>query len=322
MRGASRAKDQLSFDFGREAPARGALDEKPAATRPVRRERQRPPGAPSVDVGLPLEPAGPIEVEPAGPLRRWTLRARPGVLVDVRAAQRLAAALGREMSTPIRVVLTDNRRTMISVGRRGGRVEIRLHQMFLDADEDTIRVIARYVETRGRSESGAIDRFVKARRGQIRAAVAREENLKVEGESHHLGELFEAILERYFEPLSGEDYRATFGDAVIDDVRLTWGNVRRRRRGQRSIQLGTYVTSKQLIRIHPVLDQAWVPSFYVSAVLFHELLHHLIPPESQGGRMIYHSTRFRRAEAAYEHHAAAEVWERENLARLLRSLPK
>ena len=84
------------------------------------------------------------------------------------------------------------------------------------------------------------------------------------------------------------------------------------------MQLGTYLPEERLIRIHPVLDQPWVPDFFVEAVVFHEMLHHDMPAVVQNGRRHYHTRAFRTRERSFEYHSAAQQWQKENLWRLLR----
>jgi hypothetical protein len=75
-----------------------------------------------------------------------------------------------------------------------------------------------------------------------------------------------------------------------------------------------------LIRIHPVLDRADVPSYFLESVLYHEMLHHhLGGVPDRSGRTVYHSRAFREAEALYPRYREALAWEKENLPRLLRA---
>ena len=67
-----------------------------------------------------------------------------------------------------------------------------------------------------------------------------------------------------------------------------------RRCRRSSIRLGTYTHDQQLVRIHPALDQPEVPRFFVAFVVFHELLHHVVPAERRSGRIDYHPPAFRK----------------------------
>jgi len=212
--------------------------------------------------------------------------------------------LAERLGQPVRLVVTDNRRTMLSAKPKGGRLEVRLHHMFLTADNDVFSAVADYLGSGCKRSAAAIDRFVESHRARFVAAGRPQSELRAKGLHHDLCAIRDDLARRHF------------GGAL--DVRITWGKRVQPKRGQRSLQLGTYLPEDQLIRIHPALDQPWVPAFFVDAVVFHEMLHHDMPALVQNGRRHYHTAAFRKRERSFEHHAAAEQWQKENLWRLLR----
>jgi predicted metal-dependent hydrolase len=91
---------------------------------------------------------------------------------------------------------------------------------------------------------------------------------------------------------------------------------------RRSIKLGSYHASERLIRIHPALDQPFVPEYFIAFVIFHEMLHERIGTTRQGhGRRCVHPPEFRALEARFPSAAEALRWEKENLGKLLRYKP-
>jgi predicted SprT family Zn-dependent metalloprotease len=117
--------------------------------------------------------------------------------------------------------------------------------------------------------------------------------------------------------------------AILDDLRarffsdcaavhIHWGRWSGRAR-PRSIRFGAYLPEAQLIRIHPALDQAFVPRYFVEFIVYHELLHHVIPPVRRNGRYQIHSPSFRRREREFPAYAEAIAWRRRSLCRLLAS---
>lgn len=129
---------------------------------------------------------------------------------------------------------------------------------------------------------------------------------------------------RWFDLLELRDEinRCYFAGALA--VEITWGRERpaparrRRRRPQRrTIQLGSYTASQNLVRIHRALDRPDVPRYVVAAIVHHEMLHAAIPPVVQDGRRAVHTAEFRRRERQFEHHAAAESWIRQHVVRLI-----
>jgi len=219
-------------------------------------------------------------------------------------ASNWSRALAERLGQPIRLVVTDNRGTMLSARPKGGRLEVRLHHMFLTADADILDAVGAYLGDSDARAAGTIDRFVEENRSRFVAPGPSEAVLRPEGLHHDLGAIADHLGQRHF------------GGPV--DVRITWGKRVRVKRRQRSLQLGTYLPEERLIRIHPVLDQPWVPVFFVEAVVFHEMLHHDMPAVLHNGRRHYHTNAFRKRERSFEHHSAAEQWQEQNLWRLLR----
>jgi hypothetical protein len=101
-------------------------------------------------------------------------------------------------------------------------------------------------------------------------------------------------------------------------VTIRWGRWSGRSR-PRSIRFGTYLPKLQLIRIHPALDQAFVPRSFVEFIVYHELLHHIMPPVRVNGRYQIHSAAFRRREREFPAYAEATAWRQQSLRRMLRS---
>jgi hypothetical protein len=219
-------------------------------------------------------------------------------------ASEWSRTLAGRLGQPIRLVITDNRSTMLAARPKAGRLEVRLHHMFLTADENILDAVADYLSGHAAEAAATIDRFVEDNRKRFVAAGPPQGALKSKGEHHDLRAIVDDLGLRHF------------GGQV--DVRITWGKRVQPKRRQRSLQLGTYLPEERLIRIHPVLDQSWVPGYFVEAVVFHELLHHDMPAVLQNGRRHYHTRAFRTRERSFEYHAAAQQWEKENLWRLMR----
>ena len=212
-------------------------------------------------------------------------------------------ALAERVGQRVRLVITDNRSTMLSARTKAERLEVRLHHMFLTAEEDILEAVGDYLAGDHKA-SGVIDRFIEEHRDRYVAAQRPPSTLRPQGAHHDLRAIVDDLAVRHFG-----------GDV---DVNITWGKRVQPKRRQRSLQLGTYLPDEHLIRIHPVLDQPWVPTFFVEAVVFHEMLHHDMPAVVRNGRRHYHTRAFRKRERSFEYHSAAQHWEKENLWRLLR----
>lgn len=111
---------------------------------------------------------------------------------------------------------------------------------------------------------------------------------------------------------------ATFFDGCICLKGLQWGlaaNVQNS--PKRSIRLGSYDPSSQIITLHPSLDQAFVPRLCVERVLHHEMLHQKHPTYWHKGKQVFHSKAFKQEESRFPDAALADRLIRQLLPRLL-----
>jgi len=124
------------------------------------------------------------------------------------------------------------------------------------------------------------------------------------GRYHDLDAILADLRQRYFSNCS--------------EVRIGWGRWSGRAR-PRSIRFGSYLSASQSIRIHPALDQAFVPGYFVEFIVYHELLHHVMPPLRVNGRYQIHSRAFHQRERAFPAYTEAMAWRQQYLRRVLRS---
>ena len=81
--------------------------------------------------------------------------------------------------------------------------------------------------------------------------------------------------------------------------------------------MGSYSLEENLIRIHPGLDQEWIPACYLRWVVFHEMLHAAQPAPVVNGRHAFHTPEFAAEERRFVQYVEATEWERRNIAALL-----
>lgn len=253
------------------------------------------------------ELAAPEETSEEPPRRMSAPTRRPPV-VDRRSARTLADALHARLGSPVRVVITDNRTAMFSARKREGRIDVRANHVFLEAGPTVVDAMAAAIQ-RVPGARATLREFLRERKDAIRPTRRRPKrrtHVRTRGAHHDLAAIFDE-LERVY-----------FPDAMTG-VSITWGPhpSSRRRRRRRSIQLGLYIPDDKLIRIHRALDQEWVPLFYIESVVFHEMLHHCMPPVRRGTQVVFHTPQFRALEKVFPYHQEAERWEKQHLDRLL-----
>jgi hypothetical protein len=218
----------------------------------------------------------------------------------------LSGQLGRR----VQVRFGHARRQVIVAFPEASELRVRMNSIFGRAPQPVRKAVADWLRS-GRSARRACAELD----GWIASIVTklgppRPPRLVTRGQHHDLAEIAGGLLAREFAHLLPE--RRPAG--------ITWGR-RGSRSARRSLQLGSFDPETALIRIHPVLDQAAVPRWFVRYVLFHELLHADLSDEGcgDGKRTRHHGPRFRRREMEYPDTRAAIAWQEKHLSALLRS---
>jgi hypothetical protein len=238
--------------------------------------------------------------------------------------RKLAAAWPGRM---VVLSITDNRNSIISHSIKNGVLHARIHFMFLDAPRRVSNALVRYVTTNdhspeSRKASQIVGQYIEANGARLARRRPRAIPIAAKGKTHDLLAIFADLNERYF-------------DGACHAL-ITWGRRTRRKRGapRRAIKLGSYSNLERLIRLHPVLDKPWVPRYFVAYVVYHEMLHHMIPSargtlrgassvlasaKGQIARRVLHPPEFLEREREFRKYERALEWERRHIGRLLRA---
>lgn len=214
--------------------------------------------------------------------------------------------LSQQLSAAVSLVWTDNRSVMISVkGNAVAGYHLRIQQLFRQAPEAVWRALVAHIRGTDTGASAILRQYVRGRQHLLNPPNRQRAHPRVlqpQGQFFDLEAIYQVLNHDYF------DNRV--------QARITWGRQPPRRRRQ-SIRFGAYDSGERLIRIHPLLDQAFVPRYVIEAVVFHEMLHQLNPPQRLNGRWSIHTPAFRRAERRFPYFEQAEAWQRRHVARLL-----
>jgi hypothetical protein len=248
--------------------------------------------------------------------------AAPRLFVHEGARQGLERRLRAASTGPVILSITDNRHSIITHRVQKGILHARIHHMFLDAPASVVDSLVRYV-TKGDREASALLGDYIDENGSRLARRKRNAPLVSRGRHHDLLRLFQDINDRYF-------------DGSVNAV-ITWGKgakggkggspaktrsaSRRSRKlkARKTIKLGSYSAVDRMVRVHPALDQKWVPRYFVAYIVYHEMLHHVIPASRGLGRVNFHPPEFKERERQFRHFERALVWERRHVGRLLRA---
>jgi hypothetical protein len=249
-----------------------------------------------------LPPPAPLPLAPPKRTRS------PRVAVPPEHAHQLQSQVRLLVGAPVELRVHDNRSTMISFRRYDDRLHLRVHHMFLEAGPEVVRALAEYARVRSAKAGRVLDQFVRQHRENIRPVEperAQSRPLNTRGAVHDLQAMFDTLNARYF------------GNAI--QARIGWGRGTSSERRRRSIRMGAYYHETQTILIHPALDRTDVPQYFVSLVVYHEMLHQAVPQQKMDtGRRTVHSREFRAREKLFHDFDRARLWERHNLSILLR----
>lgn len=250
--------------------------------------------------------------------------ASPQLFVHEGARQSLERKL--KAASPGKVVIlsiTDNRHSIISHSMRSGILHARIHHMFLDAPSRVVNALVRYVTNGDRRSSILVGNYIEANGARLARRRPRAIPLVAKGWHHDLLAIFNDLNARYF-------------DGACHAL-ITWGKKQPRRSEapRKAIKLGSYSNLERLIRIHPALDRKWVPRYFVAYVVYHEMLHHMIPAargsmrpgsaanlamsRGEAARRVLHPPELLERERLFRKYERALDWEKRHITRLLRT---
>jgi hypothetical protein len=229
----------------------------------------------------------------------------PAAEPTIRGQVRVERILRERIGPKVIVALTDNRSTMISFKERRGVLYVRLHAIFAEADTELLGAVSSFVRGRAsKRQARMIDEWIESNRHLIKRPREDDPPLLPMGECYDLQAIFDDLNTRYFDDKIG--------------ARITWTKALKNQK-RTSIRMGSYCDEQKLIRIHPALDQEFVPEYFVAAVVFHEMLHEVHGAEkTDNGRRCVHTPAFYADERKFEHYAKAKRWELRHIHKLLK----
>lgn len=217
--------------------------------------------------------------------------------------EELKEKIGKHLNLKLDLVINENRSTMLSVlekTRRKARLSI--HKMFLEAPEPVITAVASYV------------------RGNLRSSASHENILRGYIQTHLSQMDYSDRVKRHKLISKGHyyDLKALYNElnAYYFDNRLkleiTWFG-RITKRSCNRVIFGQYFDHLKLIKIHSMMDHLFFPLFFVRFVIYHEMLHDVVPGHIDGnGIYRSHGAVFKKREKEFEEYEQAIEWEKKN----------
>lgn len=190
------------------------------------------------------------------------------------------------------LTITDNSTSMISVREKPDAFVLRLHRIFLNADQEVLDDIVMFVRKKG-GTTQTVKAFIQNNKNCLKDSPPRTITIKPKGSIYNLTEIFSSLNRKYF------------NDSV--SAHITWGK-RSPRYAVRRRTLGSYQEKTKIIRINPILDRRRVPRYVVEFIVYHEMLHVVIDPPVKNGRRVIHSREFKTRERNYSNYHKAIQW--------------
>lgn len=196
-----------------------------------------------------------------------------------------------------------NRSTMLNVLERRWRfVRLSLHQMFLNAPDRVVEAVAHYLKGRSRGD----EEYHKILREYIELHLPKQDYscrlpsvLKAEGVHYDLQAIYEKVNQDYFNQNL--------------NLKVTWYGGTVRSKYPKRITFGLYEDPLKLIKINRILDDPFFPSYFVSYVVYHEMVHAVVPGEmNERGQFCVHTPLFKEHERQFADYKRAREWEKKN----------
>lgn len=207
----------------------------------------------------------------------------------------------------LKITFNDNHSTMLSVRWVPNGAHVSLHRMFLEAPQDVVQALAKYLKRKEKALPTTVRFFIEENVKKLDYSESIDHSkLCVQGSMYNLQKIYDELNQEYF-------------DGKLD-LLITWfGKPHQRSRSK--VTFGLYFDPLKLIKIHRIVDVPSVPDYLVSFVVYHEMLHHVCPSyhDAQGVHQI-HSKEFKSRESQFRYFDLAQNWIKEHQGHLFRGM--
>lgn len=171
--------------------------------------------------------------------------------------------------------------------------------VFLEAPENIMDALACYIRKEHKAICPSLKSFIEESVRRLDYAhVVDKMRLDVKGVAYNLKEIFDRINQRYFQRKL--------------KLNITWYG-KRTHRNRSQMTFGLYHEPLKLIKINRFLDRFDVPEYFISYVIYHEMLHYVCPPfVDEKGKQHIHTKEFKLREKDFEFYDLSQKWIEEN----------
>lgn len=211
--------------------------------------------------------------------------------------------LEERCGSKLKLKLNDNRSTMLSVKWEPDCTKVSLHRMFLEAPKNVMDSLACYLRREQKIVPPSVKAFIENRLQALDYSHELDrKKLYSQGHVYNLQQIYDNVNCEYFK-----------GNL---NLHITWYG-KPMFRGRSRVVFGLYHDPLRLIKINRLLDSPAFPDYFVSYVVYHEMLHHVCPAYYDGkGHHHIHSKEFKEKEMMFRHYHLAQKWIKDNKAHL------
>lgn len=199
----------------------------------------------------------------------------------------------------LQIKINDNRSTLLSVKWQPECTKVSVHRMFLQAPQNIMQALACYLGGKDKKLAPSIKAYMEENMQKLDYSHELDlSRLQTKGLIYDLDEVYKAVNHEYF-------------DRSLD-LRITWfGNQTNRRRSQ--VTFGLYQDPFKLIKVNRFLDHSQFPDYFISYIVYHEMLHYVCPSyvDEKGMKQI-HSKEFKQREKQFKYFKNVQQWIKEN----------
>ena len=203
--------------------------------------------------------------------------------------------LENDLKKSVKLVINNNRSTMLSVKWEPNCTKVSMHKFFLSAPKNVMDALACYIKQEDRSIAPMLKAFITENIRKLDYShCVRQSEKDYRGETYDLQYHMSQLNREYF-------------DGKLQ-LNITWFGKKVQSNRSR-ITFGMYYEPLKLIKINRFLDSPAIPEYFISYVIYHEMLHHACPTYCDAnGRTHIHTKEFKECEMKFRDYDRAQAW--------------
>ena len=202
-----------------------------------------------------------------------------------------------------KIVLTKNSKIIISIKQSLFTTLIEINRVFLDAKMDIINEIIFFIKNFKKNNSKVKNAKDGIKKFFEQNIVHTKDNTKIKTDykDKNIVMLFHEVISKL---------KVKFEHIDFTKIQITWGNYRQNQK--RIIRFGSFTKEKNLVRLHPLLDDGKIPDYFVKSVIYHEVGHFIFSILHPDAKSQHNRSFYNLLKEIDENYQISEEWESKN----------